>query len=103
MDATKLSAKEAAQCLGVTVATFYGWLSQSDAGTFEIRGQSITIIYYQGGRRGQGRIKIDARELERLLQAMRVRPQPQPKRRQPIKQQHFPGITVQLGHPDCTS
>ena len=99
MDAL-LSARDAAAMLGISVLTLYDWLSQSDAGKFEIRGQPITIRYYQGGRRGQGRIKIAAHEIERLREATQVRPRPQPKRRPPIKSQHFPGITVPLGRPD---
>jgi len=95
-----LSAKDAAAVLGITTSTWYDWLSQSNAGTFEVCGEPITINYYQGGRRGQGRIKIDALEIERLQEAMRVHPQSPPKRRQPSKPLHFPGITVPLGRPD---
>lgn len=86
--------------MGISVLTLYDWLRQSDAGTFEIRGRSLTISYYQSGRRGQGRIRIAADEVERLQEAMQVRPQTQPQRHQPTKPQHFPGITVQLGRPD---
>ena len=95
-----LSAKDAAAVLGITTSTWYAWLSQSNAGTFEICGEAFTIDYYQSGRRGQGRIKIDALEIERLQEAMRVRPQSPPNRRQPTKPLHFPGITVPLGRPD---
>ena len=76
------------------------WLAQSDAGTFIIRGQSATIDYLQGGRRGQGRIKIETREIERLKELMRVRPQPIRKRKPPTKRHIYPGITVELGDPD---
>jgi len=62
-----LSSQDAARRLGITTATLYDWLAQSDAGTFLIRGQPTTINYYQGGRKGQGRIKFDSQELERLL------------------------------------
>ena len=96
----ELTSRDAAAVLGVSISTLYDWLRQSDVGEFVIRGQHVTINYYQGGRRGQGRIKIDALEIERLHEAMRVRPQPQPKRRQPMKPQCFPGITVPLGRPD---
>ena len=75
-------------------------LSQSDVGEFVLRGQSVTINYFQGGRKGQGRIQIEATEIERLQNLMRVRLQPQLKRRQPNRLQHFPGITVTLGRPD---
>ena len=63
---TPLSSDQAAKRLGVTVPTLYDWLSQSDAGEFVIRGQSLTISYFQGGRRGQGRIQIDESEIDRL-------------------------------------
>jgi len=86
--------------LGISVSTLYDWLAQSNAGEFEIRGQSITIDYFQGGRRGQGRIQIYEAEIDRLKEAMRVVPQPQRRRRPPVQLRDFPGITVQLGRPD---
>lgn len=95
-----LNTAEAAQELGIAVASLYDWLAQSDVGSFEIRGQSMTIDYFQGGRRGQGRIQIEAAEIERLKEAMRVRPQPKRKRRRPIKPMSYPGINVPLGRPD---
>lgn len=94
------SAREAAQELGIDVSTFYGWLSQSDAGTFSLQGQPITIDYRQTGANGQGRIKIEAAEVERLNQAMQARPKMVPKRRRPTRRLQFPGITVPLGRPD---
>ena len=78
----------------------YQWLAESDAGTLVIRGQPVTVDYFQGGRRGQGHIRIEAAEVERLRELMRVRPHPARKRRPPVKQQHFPGIHVKLGNPD---
>ncbi len=95
-----LTSKEAAEQLGISTASLYDWLAQSDAGTFIIRGQSVTIDYLQGGRRGQGRIKIETREIERLKDLMRVRPRPIRKRKPPAKRHHYPGITVELGDPD---
>ena len=77
----------------------YQWLADSNAGTLVIRGQQATIVYYQGGRCGQGRIKIEAREVGRLRELMRVRPQRTPRRPTPTKQRHFPGIHVELGVP----
>ncbi|MCA9146315.1 MAG: DNA-binding protein [Planctomycetaceae bacterium] len=100
METRFLTAKVAAAVLGVSTATFYDWLAQSDAGEFEIRGNSITINYFQGGRRGQGRIQIEAAEVARIQESMRVRPKPKPRRRSPTKSQGFPGITVPLGRPD---
>ncbi len=38
-----LSAKDAAAVLGITTSTWYAWLSQSNAGTFEICGEAFTI------------------------------------------------------------
>jgi hypothetical protein len=80
--------------------SLYDWLAQSDAGTFVLRGQSVTIDYLQGGAKGQGRIKIEANEVERLKELVRVRPQPARRRRPPIRRTRFPGITVELGLPD---
>lgn len=100
MSSELLTSAQAAQRLGISVPTLYDWLAQSNAGEFQIRGQSITIDYFQGGRRGQGRIQIEAAEIHRLQEAMRARPQPRTMRRQPTKSQHFPGITVPLGRPD---
>jgi hypothetical protein len=95
-----LDSRDSAAFLGISVTTLYDWLRQSDEGTFELRGQATTINYYQGGRHGQGRIKIEPSEIERLQQLMRVHPRPQKKPRQLIKLQQFPGITVPLGRPD---
>jgi hypothetical protein len=82
------------------VPTLYGWLQQSDAGEFEIRGQPITIDYHQAGRRGRGRIKIESGEIDRLLSLMRVTPRAPLNR---IRQQEtttFQHITVRVGRPD---
>ena len=100
MSSELLSSDQAAQRLGITVPTLYDWLGQSDAGEFVLRGQSMTISYFQGGRRGQGRIQIEAAEVDRIQESMRVRPQPNPRRRSPTKPRHYPGIIVPLGHPE---
>ena len=95
-----LTAKEAADRLGVSVLTFYGWLGESDIGTFMLRGQPVTIDYFQGGRNGQGRIKIEAKEVDRIMQLMRVHPRPVQKRKPPTKRRHsYPGIYAELGDP----
>ena len=94
------SAKEAAAQLNISVATLYDWLARSNAGEFQLRGRPFVIDYLQGGPRGQGRIQIEAAEIERLQEAMRVRPQPRLQRRAPTKPQIYPGITVPLGRPD---
>ena len=95
-----LSSKEVAQRLGISVTSLYDWLARSDRGEFVLRGQPFTINYLQGGACGQGRIRIEASEIERMKDAMRVRPLPRPKRRQPTKPQYYPGITVPLGRPE---
>jgi hypothetical protein len=95
-----LSSEQAARKLGIRVSTLYAWLGQSDACAFEIRGRPVTISYYQGGRRGQGRIKIDHREVERLLSLMRVSPQPNTARRTPRRKSALQHITANLGRPD---
>ena len=77
----------------------YQWLADSDSGTLVIRGESVTIDYLQGGRKGQGRIQVETSEIERLKELMRVRPRAVWQRRSPSKQHHYPGITVELGDP----
>jgi hypothetical protein len=96
-----LSSREAARRLGITVTTLYDWLGQSDRRLLVIRGQRVSINYLQGGPQGQGRIRIEAAEVERLKNLMRVRSEPHVLRRPPIPQDIFPGITVPLGRPDC--
>jgi hypothetical protein len=100
MDEKLLSAREAARRLGIAVTSLYDWLGQSDRGLLVIRGQPVIIDYLQGGSQGQGRIRIEAGEVDRLKNLMRVRPQPATPRRPPIPQISFPGITVPLGRPD---
>ena len=94
-----LSSREAARRLGITVATFYDWLGQSDRGLLVNLGQRASIDYLQGGPQGQGRIRIEVAEVERLKSLMRVRPNPLVPRRLPIRPDTFPGITVPLGRP----
>ena len=94
-----LSTNGAARQLGISRATLYQWFADSDAGVLVIRGQPVTIDYLQGGAKGQGRILIEDREVERLKQLMRVRPHPLRPRRLPRKRHNYPGITVELGNP----
>jgi hypothetical protein len=97
-----LSTTDAARRLGISRAGLYDWLSRSDAGKFILRGQPVTIDYFQTGAKGQGRIKIEAREVERLKELMRVHPRPSRPRRPAPRPQFYPGITVKLGYPpDC--
>ncbi len=95
-----LIAREAARRLGLAVTTLYDWLGQSDRGLLVIRGQPVTINYLQAGPQGQGRIRLEAGEVERLKELMRVRPQRSTPRQLPVRQESFPGITVKLGRPD---
>lgn len=94
------STDEAANYLGIRVSTLYDWLAQSDAGTFVIRGQNVAIEYFQGGARGQGRIRIKQSELNRLTELMKVRPTPRPTRRSPRPKRVTCHITAKLGRPD---
>ena len=98
-----LTTREAARRLGISVGTLYLWLAQSNAGEFALRGRPITIEYYQTGARGQGRIRIEAREIDRLKDAMLVPPSSALERRLPTQRQHYPGITVKLGRPDSAA
>ncbi len=95
-----LSSVDAAHRLGISVLTLYDWLSQSDAGQFEIRGQPVTIDYFQGGRRGQGRIMIEKQEIDRLLSLMRVTPKARRVPQRPQKKSTLQHITTRLGRPD---
>jgi hypothetical protein len=99
MPSELLSSEQSARRLGIRVLTLYDWLGQSDAGEFVIRGQPVTIEYYQGGRRGQGRIKINAQEIERLLVLMRVTPRTTYMRKRPETKSPLQHITTKLGRP----
>jgi len=101
VSANLLSAQEAAHRLGISAATLYDWLGQSDRGLLVIRGQQVSVQYFQGGPRGQGRIHVEVAEVERIKDLMRVRPQPSRSRRLPVRQDSYPGITVPLGHPEA--
>lgn len=95
-----LPAQEAARRLGISVASLYDWLAQSDQGQFVLRGQPVTVDYLQGGPKGQGRIRIEAGEVERLKELQRVRPRPVRQRRPPKRRDCYPGIYVELGTPE---
>jgi hypothetical protein len=95
----RLSAKEAAFRLGIAPATFYDLLGRSDHGVLTIRGERVTIRYFQGGPAGQGRIQVEAEEVERLLELTRVVPQRLLVRKSPAPRDAYPGIIVRLGKP----
>ncbi len=100
MPAELLTAAEAARHSGITVTTLYDWLGRSRIGELEIRGQRVTISYLQAGAKGQGRIRIETAEIERLRELMRIKALPVVRRAPPTKQIFWPGITVPLGRPD---
>lgn len=100
MDGELLSAQQAAGRLGITTTTLYDWLGQSRRELLVIRGQRTSISYYQGGSKGQGRIKIEAEEVERLKELMRVRSTRTVTRSARIQRDAFPGINVHLGRPN---
>ena len=102
MAAEYLFPTEAARLLGITVTTLYDWLSQSDYGLFQIRGERVIVDYLQAGPSGQGRIRISEREVQRLLELMRVKPKRIVTRQPPTQRTAFPGITVPLGRPNQT-
>ena len=94
-----IAAHEAASRLAMSVTSLYDWLSLSDQGMLVIRGQRATIHYFQGEPRGQGRIKLEVAEIERIKELMRVRPRHSRQGLAPIRHDAFPGITVPLGRP----
>lgn len=94
-----LTAAAAARRLGITVTTLYDWLSRSRIGELEIRGRRVTIHYLQAGAKGQGRIRIETAEVDRLRDLMRVQTQPIVRRAPRTTPTHWPGITVPLGRP----
>jgi hypothetical protein len=100
MENDLLTSEESAQRLGISTTSLYSWLAQSNAGTFSLHGQPVTIDYIQSGARGQGRIRIEAGEIARLRNLMRVKPRSVPSRLPPAKQIGFPGIVVKLGRPE---
>lgn len=64
-----------------------------------LRDQPFTVRYFQTGSRGQGRIRIELEEVERIREALRVTTRLARQRRLPNKPQNFPGIHVPLGRP----
>jgi hypothetical protein len=95
-----LASCDASKRLGIGTPTLYDWLSQSDAGEFVLRGQSTTIHYFQGGRKGQGRIKIAESEVNRLLSLMTVTPRAVKTRKPTPSRRSLQHITAILGRPD---
>jgi hypothetical protein len=100
MSSDLLSTDEAAQRLGMSRATIYQWLAESDAGTFVLRGCPVSINYFQTGARGRGRIMIEAGEVERLKDLMRVKPNSGRPRAPPKKRSNLRYISAKLGRPD---
>jgi hypothetical protein len=100
MNSEFLNTEEAAYELGINVLTLYDWLNQSNVGEFRIRGAQVCIEYFQGGAKGQGRIRIRRGEVKRLLDLMRVHPKSTPARRSPQPKRGLQHITSKLGRPD---
>jgi hypothetical protein len=100
MEHDLLTTRQAAQRLGISMASLYSWLAQSNAGTFVLHGQPVTIAHLQSGARGQGRINFESQEIDRLKELMRVHPRSIPQRQPLIRQTQFPGISVKLGRPE---
>jgi hypothetical protein len=94
-----LLARDVAKGLRMSITSLYGWLGMSDRGLLFIRGQQVTIRYFQGGPNGQGRIMIESSEVDRIKDAMRVQPQWTAPRSPFVRRDVFPGITVKLGRP----
>jgi hypothetical protein len=94
-----LTPRAASQRLGVAVTTLYDWLGRSELGLFALAGVRVTICYHQTGPKQQGRIRIPASEIDRLLTLMRVDPKCPPPRRPTVRPDSFPGINVALGRP----
>jgi hypothetical protein len=99
MDDELLTTRQAARRLGITTASLYTWLAQSNIGAFVLHGHPVTIDYIQGGAKGQGKILLEPREVERLKDLMRVHPRSVPARQPPSPPTDFPGIVVKLGRP----
>ncbi|WP_430454403.1 DNA-binding protein [Rhodopirellula europaea] len=95
-----LSTHDAAVRLGISPLTLYDWLSQSDAGNFVIRGKDTTIHYFQGGRKGQGRIKIAESEVHRLLSLMAASPRKPRTKKNPLPKRSLQHITAKPGRPE---
>jgi hypothetical protein len=99
MEQAPFNAKDSAAKLGIEVSTLYSWLGLSDRGLLVIRGQAVTIAYFQGGAAGEGRIQLEDGEVERLRELMRVRPDRIVPRRPSAHRDSYPGIHVKLGVP----
>ncbi len=97
MDKELLSSSESARKLGISVLSLYDWLARSRRGEFELRGRPFTILYLQGGAKGQGRIHIESSEIERIREAMRVKTVLKRDRRPPVVRQHYPASLCRWG------
>jgi len=95
-----LTPAEAARRLGITRATFYAWLGLSRRSLLEVHGRRVTIEFFQTGAKGQGRIRLEASEVDRIRELLRVKPTISLQRRPMVPRRTFPHITAQLGRPD---
>lgn len=94
-----LTPTQAAAALGIERTTFYGWIGLARRGLLILRGRRFELAFRQTGAAGQGRILIEAGEIERLQDHLLVRPQLVIERRPRTPTREFPGIHVPLGRP----
>ncbi|HWB00217.1 MAG TPA: DNA-binding protein [Pirellulales bacterium] len=99
MDGELLTVREAAKRLAIKPTTLYAWFGLARRGLLVLRGENVTVHFYQTGRKGQGRISIPASEVERLRGYLQVVPPRAPIRQSPVRRLSFPGIDVPLGRP----
>lgn len=94
-----LTPAQAASVLGIERTTFYGWLGLARRGLLVLGGRPFDLTFRQTGAAGQGRILLEAAEVERLREHLLVRPRTFVERRPRLPTRSFPGIHVRLGKP----
>ncbi|MBA4020254.1 MAG: molybdenum-pterin-binding protein [Pirellula sp.] len=94
-----LTPAQAACVLGIERTTLYGWLGLARRGLLVLGGRPFDLTFRQTGAAGQGRILLEAAEVERLREHLLVRPRTFVERRPRLPTRSFPGIHVPLGKP----